>query len=228
MSNNYIQVGSVPAFGPGAQPQTGGPQGDAYVSEWHGNRAAATRAGKLFHGCGVVAGNAFPIYTTTAPLFCLWNTGPNNVELVRFTAGYVSGTTVAGPYGYQFIPNCAAAGNGATGGQYLTAFNSVPKAVIPGLIGSGAASTCLFSNAATNTITSAGEAIAIVNYIPGNMSTQIIESSATAGTTVIEEVFNGDIIIPPNTFFYPVGLVASVGLFNMRLTWIETPVTTGY
>ena len=57
----------------GARPQPyAGQQGEVITSDYHGKYYTAAKRGALFHGCGVIAGNSFPLYTTTAFVFGLW------------------------------------------------------------------------------------------------------------------------------------------------------------
>jgi hypothetical protein len=42
---------------------------------------------------------------------------------------------------------------------------------------------------------------------------------------VVEENFDGSIIVPPGWALFPVALLASVSLYQQRLVWIENPVT---
>ena len=195
-----------------------GRQGDVLTSDYHGRYYQAAVAGKLFHGISVIAGNSIPIYTTTAPIFVLWNSSTDTVaELVSFKLGYVSGTGVAGPvvYGFKDVGNAV--------GVPLAAFNHVAASIKPGVLNAVSASKMKFSNAATNTIVP----ITTTDILPANMNMTVITAAdATRGVDVQEEYFDGSIIVPPGYIFFPCALLASVSLFNMRLTWIETPVAT--
>jgi len=193
------------------------PQGDIMVSELHGRFYGAARAGKLFHGCSVVGGNAIPISSATAITFMLWNTSTTvNLELLTYRLGYVSTTDVPGGviynYGYQ--------GNAiGPAGAAITAFNNVPASIVPGMLSSSpAASQASFSNAATNTVK------AVTTFIPGNMS-QLTATAATTGNPfILQEDFEGSIIIPPGWFFFPAATAASGAVYTQRLTWAEWPI----
>jgi hypothetical protein len=196
-----------------------GPQGEQLNAKLHGDNYTQNKNGKLFHGCSVVGGNAFPIYSATALVFALWNPLGSGVdlELVKFTAGYVSGTGVAGPFGYSFKSD---AGAQAATGSPVAAFNHVSTGIIGGNLGAGSVSAARFSNAATNTIVAAPT----TNFIPGNLS-QLVTTAADATNVpfIMEEQFNGSIIVPPGVLFFPCALLASVSLFAMKLTWNEVP-----
>jgi hypothetical protein len=194
-----------------------GGQNEQLSSKLHGDNYTQNKNGKLFHGCSVVGGNAFPIYSATALVFALWNPLGSGVdlELVRFTAGYVSGTGVAGPFGYSFKSD---AGAQAATGSPVAAFNHVSTGIIGGNLGAGSVSQAKFTNAATNTIVAAPTA----NFIPSNLSHLVTTAAdATNVPFMMEETFNGDIIIPPGVLFFPCALLASVSLFAMKLTWME-------
>jgi hypothetical protein len=182
--------------------------------------------GRIFHGNSVVGGNAFPIYSATALVFALWNPLGSgfNLELLKFSAAYVSGVGAAGSLGYNWK---ADAGAQAATGSPVAAFNHVAAGIVSGLLGNGPTSVAKFSNAATNTIVAAPTA----NFISGNHG-QIVGTGTGATTTipvqttwqVIEDFIDGSIIIPPGVLFFPCGLVASVDLFSMKLTWQEVPI----
>lgn len=194
----------------------GGTDNVQLMSQYRSAYGEQTANGKVFHGCGAIAGNSFPLYTATAFVFGLWNTSTEvDLELIKFSAGYVSGTGVAGPFGYNFKAN---AGLGV--GVPVAAFNHVATGIKNGRIGAGLQSKASFTNAATNTVVAA----AATDFIPGNMS-ELVTTAADATNVpfVMEEWFHGTIIIPPGCLIWPAALLASVSLFNMRLTWMEVP-----
>src|ERR1035437_4988237 len=86
----------------GTSPQTpAGKQGDLMLSELHGKWYQAAYLGKVFHGSSAITGIAVPLYTATTQALCLWNQSATvNLELIKFSLGYVSGTEVAGPIAY--------------------------------------------------------------------------------------------------------------------------------
>src|SRR3990167_637829 len=178
-----------------------GQQGDMLTGSYHGRYYNAAKRGKLFHGCSAIAGNSFPIYNTTAFVFGLWNdTTDINLELVYFSAAYVSGTGVAGPFGLNFKPN-----TGNALGTPVSAFNDVRTGVKPGILGSNTTSRAKFSNAATNTVAAAAAA----DFIPLNMSHVVITAAdATITPFILEQWFHGSIIVGPGTVLWPAALLA--------------------
>ena len=191
-----------------------GRQRELLTSSYHGERYNANYRDKLFHAVSVVGGNSFPIYSATALVFALWNASADvNLELVRFTAAYVSGTGVAGPFGYQWK------NVGTTVGVPLSAFTHVASGIISGKPGGGAVSKAQFANSAATIV-----AAPTANFIPSKMGQMVITAAdTTQGVYQLEEEFKGDIILEPGILFFPAALLASVSLFAMKLTYIEVP-----
>ena len=198
----------------------GGKSGEGLVAQIHGRNYSTAVRGKVFHGISVPAGNSFPLYTATAFVFGVWNPLGSgvNLELIRFTAAYVSGTGVAGPFGYNFKPD---AGSQAATGSPVAAFNHVALGIKNGILGGGETSKAQFTNAATNTVVAA----LTTNFIPNNMSHVVITAAdATITPFMLEDNIDGSIIVPPGCLFWPAALLASVSLYEMKLTWAEYPV----
>ena len=220
MASQYLVglVGNSPA---GANTnQQGGPHGDAFVSELHGKWATAARQGRLFHGSSPAAGIAVPLYTATTQALCLWNTSTTvDLELVKYSLGYVSGTTVAGPIMYAMLQAGFAYGTGSP----IATFTNAPTYIRPGRPGTGT-TQAQFANVTVTTTA----AIPVAQMIGASISTP--DAFAAASTTtpliVIEENFDGSIIIPPGWAFFPVALLATTSLYQQRLVWVENPVVT--
>jgi hypothetical protein len=212
-------VSGVANYPPGFQNSSGGPQGDSYVSEIHGKWATAARQGRLFHGSSAAAGIAIPLYTATTQALCLWNTSTNvDLELVKYSLGYVSGTTVAGPVMYALLNAGYAYGTGSP----IATFTNAPTYMRPGRAGSGA-SQAQFANVTVTTTA----ALPVAQMIGSSISQPdaFAAASTTAPVIVVEENFDGSIIVPPGWAFFPMALLASVSLYQQRIVWIENPVT---
>ena len=194
-----------------------GGHGDLMVSELHGKWYQWAKAGKLFHGSCVAAGLAIPIYTSTTLAACLWNTSSSvNLELVKFSLGYVSGTEAAGPFGYGILN----AGFAPATAAPIATFTNAPTYIRPAMAGNGVAQAQWANVTCTTTA-----AIPVANIINSSISgTALAAATSTANPMVIEEVFDGTLIIPPGYAIMPVGLLASVTLFWQRFVWAETPV----
>jgi hypothetical protein len=219
MASQYL-VGPVGNAPPGANvSQQGGPHGDAYVSELHGKWATAARQGRLFHGSSAAAGIAIPLYTATTQALCLWNTSTNvDLEIVKYSLGYVSGTTVAGPIMYALLNAGYAYGTGSP----IATFTNAPTYMRPGRAGTGL-SQAQFANVTVTTTA----ALPVAQMIGSSISTPdaLTAASTTIATMVIEENFDGSIIVPPGWALFPVALLASVTLYQQRLVWIENPIS---
>jgi len=213
-------VGGVANYSNGFQNSSGGPQGDSYVSEIHGKWATAARQGRLFHGSSAAAGIAIPLYTATTQALCLWNTSTTvDLEIVKYSLAYISGTTVAGPVMYGRLNAGYTYGTGAP----IATFTNAPTYIQPGRAGSGASQAQLANVTVTTTA-----AIPVANFIGSSISTP--DAFAAASTTVplivTEENFDGSIIIPPGWAFFPMALLATTSLYQQRLVWVENPIAT--
>lgn len=220
MASQYLigPVGNSPA-GANAN-QQGGPHGDAYVSELHGKWATAARQGRLFHGSSAAGGIAIPLYTATTQALCLWNTSTNvELELVKYSLGYVSGTTVAGPIMYAMLQAGFSYGTAAP----IATFTNAPTYIRPGRPGTGTTQAQLANVTVTTTA-----ALPVAQMIGSSISQPdaFAAASTTAPVIVVEENFDGSIIIPPGWAFFPVALLASVSLYQQRLVWVENPLVT--
>jgi len=223
MASQYL-IGPVGNSPPGANAnQQGGPHGDAYVSELHGKWATAARQGRLFHGSSAAGGIAIPLYTATTQALCLWNTSTNvELELVKYSLGYVSGTTVAGPIMYAMLQAGFSYGTAAP----IATFTNAPTYIRPGRPGTGTTQAQLANATVTTTA-----ALPVAQMIGSSISQPdaFAAASTTAPVIVVEENFEGSIIVPPGWALFPVALLASVSLYQQRLVWIENPlaVTAG-
>ena len=217
MSDPFILRGVTRRAAPTDQTIAASPDGSMVVSSRYQELA---QRGQVFHGLSVVGGNSFVIYSATALTFALWNKSTtHNLELIRFTAGYVSGTGVAGPFGYSFKTD---AGFQAATGSPVAAFADASSTGIKNaILGLGNATKATLSNAATTTIVAAPT----TNFIPGNMSHLVTTAAdATNVPFIMEDNINGSIIVPPGCLIFPSALLASVSLFTMKFTWAEVPI----
>jgi hypothetical protein len=151
----------------------------------------------------------------------LWNTSSTvNLELIAWTLGFVSTTDVPG----GFIWNYGYQGNAiGPSGAAITAFNNVPASIVPGLLASSPGqSQASFSNAATNTVK------AVTTFIPSCIGQSTLTGATAANPVILQEYLDGQIILPPGWFIFPAATAASGAVYTQRLTWIETPATSGY
>ena len=219
MAYGQTLVGGVANYSAGFQNSAGGPQGDSYVSEIHGKWATAARQGRLFHGSSAAAGIAIPIYTATTQALCLWNTSTNvDLEIVKYSLAYISGSTVAAPVMYGRLYAGYAYGTGSP----IATFTNAPTYIQPGRAGTGSSGAQLANATVTTTA-----AIPVANFIGASIGTPdaFAAGSTTVPLVVCEENFDGNMILPPGWALFPMALLASVSLYQQRLVWIENPVT---
>lgn len=194
----------------------------------YGLHYSDTLAGRVFLQAATPLGLAIPIYTATAiagsmPIFNPPNSGVN-VEMVSLDIDYGSGTAVYGSIGWMALPLQAVAT-----GALCTAF--AQTAPVNGLVGQGAASNVLSSNAGTVTVT-AGVATPPVSqgstlapgWYRGLASINLEAQTGTGHATGIQTYwFNGTMIVPPGWMVYLACTLASVALFATSVCWKENP-----
>lgn len=197
----------------------GGRSAEGIVAELHGKYFTQASRGNMFFISTIAAGLAVPISSTTAPTVALWNPAGSgkNAALVRYTAAYVSGTSVATAIGLAFSPN---AGNTVATGAVFTAFNrsALNTNLFNCLLGAGNVTAMNASANGTNTLTVAG------TYL----LTMLGESALIATTAMNPYLafydFDGSLIVPPGVAVYVVGTAASGALLAQSLVWEEAPI----
>ncbi len=213
MALNQLQVGPQGPFSPGTIVSgASGLEAEQLVAQLHPAYYEAARRGRLFIQSTVAAGVAIPISTTTSPIIVVWNPSGSgrNVVLMRYSIGYVSGTTVAGAVGLSYTTGAGA--NVATGATF-TAFNQVNP--VNGFIGAGQQSSIKTSSAATNTLTTAG------TWFYTIFQNLAVTSATTVASNECTHDFAGSVIIPPGVAVWPVATAASSALYCQTLTWEE-------
>lgn len=184
------------------------------VNQVLGKYYALTRKGKVFIHSTVVAGVAFPISTSTSPVFGIWNKADSGrVVVPLFWAGqYVSGTAIQTGVGLSLVSN--------TGSSLATAAPlSAITEVAPrnAMLGHGTAARCPGFSAAT--LTTAGTWF----YALG-MNTFTGAATVPVGISpVSKHDFDGSLIIPPGNFVHVVGNAASGALYGQTLIVAELP-----
>ncbi len=170
-----------------------------------------TASGNVFIGSTAVAGTTFPLSTGTAMTFGLWNTSTTkNAVLLRFTAGFTSGTIALGEVG---LTNIQGGYSVATSGN-ITAFTDgvVGTTIRNGIIGGGNASAMRFTPSAATVV--AGTAC----YWMGASQTS---ATGAQPATLIDHDFKGHVIVPPGMAVFVVGSIAQTALYTMSLVWAE-------
>lgn len=182
------------------------------IAQLMGKHYEFMRAGKVFIHSSVVAGVAFPISTTTAPVFGVWNklgSGKLVVPLL-FTASYVSGTAVQTGVGLSLVSQT---GSGIATGLPIAAATEVSP--VNALLGLGDTPVCKGFSAVT--LTTAG----IWTYALG-LNTFTGAATVPVGISPISmHDFHGCLGIPPGNFVYTVGNAASSALYQQTLVVAE-------
>lgn len=171
-------------------------------------------AGNVFIGSTAVAGTSTPLSTGTAMTFGLWNVSTTkNAVLLKFNAGFTSGTIALGEFG---LTNIAGGAQVATGGN-ITAFTDgvIGTTIRNGIIGAGNSSVMRFTPSAATVV--AGTAC----YWMGAAH----EGATGVGPGAqITHDFDGQLIVPPGQAVFVVGSIAQTGLFTMSLSWAEVNI----
>lgn len=184
------------------------------VNEVMGKYYSMMRAGNVFMHSTVVAGVAFPISTTTTPVFGVWNKLGSGKLLVplAFMCSAVSGTAVQTGVGLGIVRNT---GNGIATGLPIAALTEV----VPdnGLIGAGNTAVC--KGFSTGTLTTAGAWLYALgfNTFTGAMTVPVGISNVSMHD------FHGMVGIPPGNFIYTIGNAASSALYQQTLMVAEIP-----
>lgn len=190
------------------------------VDSLHGRYYTQCAKGALWSATLATA-SAIPIFATNVtPNFIIWNPAGNttNVVLCRLNIGFSAGTGVAGAIGYAYLPN---AGGGATGtAAPMSAFTAVAAGIKSGVIGKTYAGNIQFGSAATisGTVPSAATL-----HRWSNLSQGAPITSTPAAYSLFED-FDGTVIIPPNTAWFPVGTPAPAETFMISLVAYEVPI----
>ena len=182
-----------------------------------GKFAEAVAEGRVFSVSTVVAGLSIPISTTTAPNILLWNPADSGVclNLLRYTAAYVSGTTVAGAIGFQSM---SVGSRGITGQTNAAIGNITQSTITNALIGSGAVSKARASSAQTNAI------VAVVKFHPIGLSLHAAIATSAISAYLLKYDFDGLYQLLPGTACFPCASAASGALYAQTLYWEEAPM----
>jgi hypothetical protein len=195
----------------------GGKSGEGIVAELHGKYFTQNYRGNLFYASLTSATALVAPATNATPNFALWNPAGNNtaLSLVRASYGYVSGTPAAGVIGYQYVPY---AGSTIGGTSAVSAFTALT--VRSCIVGKGYAGNVLAGTAAT--ITGAGIAAEVTARYTG-ISQGVLGSASIPPGLVMNDEFDGTMIVPPGYLWFPVCSAASVATYMISAIWEEIP-----
>lgn len=194
--------------------------GELVTADFAGKYYEQTARGNSFYVSTVVAGLAVPISTTTAPTVVLWNPSDSgyNAVLGRYTASYVSGTSVATSIGLNFKSRVGSVVDPVAGSS-VEVFTQAALGtnLFNGILGGGNASRMRSAATATNTVTA------------GAWLRTLLGESALIATTAMNPYgatydFDGELILPPGVMIFATGAAASGALLAQTLSWVEVPV----
>jgi hypothetical protein len=187
-----------------------GVHGSQLASEIHGKYFEVAKRGQLFIGSTLIAGVALPVNAATlVSKFTLWNPAGSgyDVELVEFAIGFTSATEVIGGICLGLQTKVS-----TSGGNPGTLTALTPVAGYAG--GSGSNKAALYSAA---TLTNA--AVLPVYALGMNFSAT---SGPTSGAN--SYVFDGKIVLPPDTIATFVTNIAAETAATCSLSWAEWPM----
>lgn len=192
---------------PGAALQPGyrrnpfvGKWGEQMVSDLLPKYLEAAVRGKIFIATSLVAGNAIPINTTTAPTHFLWNPVDSGVYIVpiAYRYGFASGTGICGAVGYNQLLGAGGAQGTATTAVVTAITDITPK---PALVGGSATSRARFATTATIVTATA-------TFLCSSGISQGAPITSTATMYYGVDVLDGMVVLAPGTALYPVANTA--------------------
>lgn len=197
-----------------------GKQAEQLIAPLHSEYYTQAYRGHIFHASTTPLGLAIPIYTSTAPVVCLWNPigSGKNLSLINVVFAYASGTAAYGAVGLSYVTG---AGSSIATGAIFSAFGS--GTAVNGIVGSGSASVAKVAVAGTTTLTSA-PAAANWFYTLGNINLEA--ATGTAHATFVPGAGSnprGSVLIPPGTAIWLCATVASSALYATTISWAEAP-----
>ena len=188
-----------------------GPHGDLMVSEAHGKYFAAAKRGNLFLASSLIAGVALPVNAATlASKFTLWNPAGSgvDVELVEFGIGLDSATDVINGL-------CAAVQAHVTQNGPPTSLTTAAGGVLSyGGLGLNAKAAVYSAATLTN------------SAVLGPLMSMGMQFPATTAPSlqIPNYVFDGKLVLPPDTLVTFVATVAAITAAFCSLIWAEWPV----
>jgi hypothetical protein len=197
-----------------------GKQGEQLMAPLHSEYYTQAYRGCIFHASTTPLGLAIPIYTSTAPVVCLWNPigSGKNLSIVNIVFAYASGTAAYASVGLSYV---AGAGSSIATGAVFSAFGT--SNVINGLVGGGSASVAKVATAGTTTLTTAPTA---ANFFYTLGSINLEAQTGTAHATFVPGAGSnpkGSLLIVPGSAVWLCASIASSALYATTISWSEAP-----
>jgi len=212
---DQLQIGETITADAQAQNMRGGRLGDLVVSELNGKFFENTRKGRSYSALlaatttGVAAGNITGAAAAASTQFALWNPPGSGILMAinKVMVGVISGTPVGGPM-FHNIATIAPTIAGAAG--------------VNNLIGGGSPSLGRVNASAAGATLTGGGALTALRPMAVDFSAGAFAN--VAGTALVVEELNGDIVLQPNTMWVPCWQAAGTTLLNAYgVVWNEIP-----
>lgn len=170
--------------------------------------------GNVFIGTQAAAGAVLPIFSSTSPVFVVWNPlgSGKNIVPIWLTMGYVDTTGAAGAFviGYQ-----TGVGSQIATGAPVTALTHV--APINAKLGGGS-SAARFAPA-TCTLTAGCARLMDI----GVNQTVLTAATTSSPQWMAEKKFDGELIITPGSLIVVGGNIATLSKHVVTMCWAEVP-----
>lgn len=212
------QLYTLPRVTPGqSYDWLGGPQSEGVVCELHDRYYQQMYNGNVY-SANLTTAAALPVATTTNGVqFAVWNPAGSGVQIVpiAFIIGYTSTAGAAGAVGYYYTKPAGA--QVVTGGA-VTAFTGITiQGGVPGV-----------SYTDGQLPVRAGSAATVA--VAGTLGRWSVFSQATPSATnnagpytLIDNSFQGSMIIRPDTLWYPAGNATTSDTFAQSLVFYLAP-----
>lgn len=195
--------------------QEGGSDGSGFVQALHGPYYEAARRGEVFHASTIIAGKIVLVAAATlAGVFTVHNPSGSgkNIELIDFTWGPTSATTVVNTIGLLIQRSLTTGGGGI---PTSTTAGSVHRLGL-----SGTANVGLFYSVATLTNVAIPGAVGSAFPIPFYPMMSNAATTDTAGHEMRHE-FKGKIILEPDSLVSVCSNITTATIATMAMSWSE-------
>lgn len=214
-----VNAPSATSYGDGSTPaQLGGKQGEAIVSQLHGNYYTQASRGNLFYASNAASGATFSIYSNTSYTgFALLNPAGSgkNLSIVKVNLGLdTQASTAMATWGYVWQVGVGAGVGTPISAQTL--ITATRGSAVVGVAGQGS------SVAQAMSAMTMGSALV---WQGRNASFSATNAAITVATGVsCTEDFDGTMIVPPNTVWAVSSHVLSGLVAVATCIWEETPL----
>ena len=221
MSQNQLQVGPQTATDGSIITARGSRDAAQVVTEMHGKYFEAALRGQVFTASTVIAGVVIPVAAATmSSKFGMYNPSGSTkvVELISFSIGIDSATTVVNGYGFAVQRQCASTGGAPTS---VTAVASLPLG-----LSTGASPVAVVHSQATTT-NAAIPGVTAATAIPIPFYPVLSQAAATAVTMGdYTHLFDGKLLLAPDTAVFLCTTASTSTASFCQICWAEFPYTS--